>query len=103
MSWSQLAVIPVLSVLLLVHELGHFLAARRAGITVEEFGIGLPPRLFGVNAGRGHLLPEPHSPGRLREDGGRERGGGGGNIREQEQAGTRRGAGGWTGDDLLTF
>jgi regulator of sigma E protease len=51
MTWSQLAVIPVLSVLLLVHELGHFLAARRAGIIVEEFGIGLPPRIFGVKRG----------------------------------------------------
>lgn len=51
MSWTQLAVIPVLSLLLLVHELGHFLAARRAGIKVEEFGIGLPPRVFGVRRG----------------------------------------------------
>lgn len=51
MSWSQLAVIPVLSLLLLVHELGHFIVARLAGIRVEEFGIGLPPRLFGVRRG----------------------------------------------------
>ncbi|MHB0869954.1 MAG: M50 family metallopeptidase, partial [Chloroflexota bacterium] len=51
MSWSQLAVIPVLSLLLLVHELGHFIAARLAGIKVEEFGIGLPPRLFGIRRG----------------------------------------------------
>ena len=29
----------------LVHEFGHFLAARRAGITVLEFGIGFPPRI----------------------------------------------------------
>jgi regulator of sigma E protease len=36
----------VLSVLILVHELGHFFVARRSGIWVEEFGIGLPPRLF---------------------------------------------------------
>jgi regulator of sigma E protease len=29
-----------------VHELGHFTAAKRAGIRVDEFGIGFPPRLF---------------------------------------------------------
>lgn len=37
----------VLSVLVLVHEFGHFLAAKKAGIKVEEFGLGYPPRLFG--------------------------------------------------------
>lgn len=36
----------VLSVLVLVHELGHFLAAKRAGIKIEEFGFGYPPRLW---------------------------------------------------------
>ncbi len=34
----------IFSVLVLVHEWGHFKMARRAGIKVEEFGIGLPPR-----------------------------------------------------------
>lgn len=32
--------------LVFVHELGHFLVARRAGIVVEEFGFGYPPRLL---------------------------------------------------------
>src|SRR3989344_5366258 len=41
----------VLSVLVLVHELGHFLVARKAGIWVEEFGFGIPPRLFGKKIG----------------------------------------------------
>ncbi len=36
---------------LCLHELGHFLAARRAGVKVEEFGIGLPPRIFGIRRG----------------------------------------------------
>lgn len=36
-----------ISVLILVHELGHFIAAKRSGVFVEEFGIGLPPRIFG--------------------------------------------------------
>jgi len=35
----------LLSIMLLVHELGHFVAAKRSGIAVEEFGFGYPPRL----------------------------------------------------------
>ncbi|MEM7030352.1 MAG: RIP metalloprotease RseP [Chloroflexota bacterium] len=35
----------ILSFLVFVHELGHFIAAKRAKITVEEFAIGFPPRL----------------------------------------------------------
>lgn len=41
----------ILSVLVLVHELGHFLVAKKAGILVEEFGLGLPPRLWGKKRG----------------------------------------------------
>jgi regulator of sigma E protease len=40
-----------LSVLVLVHELGHYLAARKSGVTVHEFGFGFPPRLFGIRRG----------------------------------------------------
>jgi regulator of sigma E protease len=36
-----------LSVLIIVHELGHFIAAKATGVPVEEFGIGFPPRLYG--------------------------------------------------------
>ena len=35
------------SVIIIVHELGHFLAAKRAGVKVLEFGLGYPPRVFG--------------------------------------------------------
>lgn len=35
----------VLGILVFFHELGHYLAARRNGIVVEEFGMGYPPRL----------------------------------------------------------
>lgn len=41
----------ILSVLIFVHELGHFMAAKKAGILVEEFGFGLPPRLWGKKVG----------------------------------------------------
>src|SRR5207302_11262000 len=43
-----LAFVLVLVILVLVHELGHFVVAKLAGITVEEFGIGFPPRLASV-------------------------------------------------------
>jgi len=38
----------VLSVLVFAHELGHFMTARRLGVKAEEFGLGFPPRAFGV-------------------------------------------------------
>lgn len=41
-----IAVVVIFSLLVLIHEYGHFVAARRAGIKVLEFGIGFPPRLF---------------------------------------------------------
>lgn len=37
----------ILGLLVFVHELGHFLTAKRNGIRVDEFGFGFPPRLFG--------------------------------------------------------
>src|SRR3989344_6169901 len=36
----------ILSALIIVHELGHFLVAKRFGIRVDEFGLGFPPRLM---------------------------------------------------------
>ncbi len=41
----------IFSLLILIHELGHFWMAKRAGIKVEEFGFGLPPRLWGKKKG----------------------------------------------------
>ncbi len=38
----------VLSLLVFVHEFGHFFSARRLGVRAEEFGFGFPPRIFGV-------------------------------------------------------
>ncbi|HVB60749.1 MAG TPA: M50 family metallopeptidase, partial [Ktedonobacteraceae bacterium] len=48
MSWYLLAAIPVFGLLVMVHEFGHFITAKWAGIRVEEFGLGFPPRLVGV-------------------------------------------------------
>jgi len=40
-----------LSLLIIIHELGHFLVAKWFGLFVEEFGFGLPPRIFGKKIG----------------------------------------------------
>jgi len=37
--------------LIFFHELGHFLVAKKYGVRVEEFGIGIPPRVFGKKIG----------------------------------------------------
>ncbi len=44
-------VIIFLSILILVHEFGHFLIAKKFGLWVEEFGFGLPPRIWGKKIG----------------------------------------------------
>lgn len=48
---SAILVIVGLSVLVLIHEFGHFLAAKREGLLVEEFGFGFPPRMFSIKKG----------------------------------------------------
>lgn len=40
-------------VLIVIHEIGHFIAAKRNNVEVEEFGLGFPPRLFGLKLGKG--------------------------------------------------
>jgi len=41
----------IFSLIVFVHEVGHFVMAKRAGIKVEEFGIGFPPRIFSIKKG----------------------------------------------------
>lgn len=48
---TALVFLILLSILVLVHEIGHFVAAKKLGIKVEEFGFGLPPRMFGFKKG----------------------------------------------------
>lgn len=50
---AVIAFILVLIPAILIHELGHFAAARSVGITILEFGIGLPPKLFRLGIWRG--------------------------------------------------
>ena len=48
---TLLATIVVLCVLIFVHELGHFMAAKSVGIDVQRFSIGLPPTMVGFRRG----------------------------------------------------
>ena len=41
----------VIGILVFVHELGHFIMAKRAGVRVEKFSLGMGPRLFGYKKG----------------------------------------------------
>jgi len=41
----------ILTVLVLIHESGHYFVAKKYGIKVEEFGFGLPPRIWGKKVG----------------------------------------------------
>ena len=41
----------IFSVVILIHELGHFLFAKKNGICVEEFAIGIGPTIFGKQIG----------------------------------------------------
>lgn len=43
---TLLLIIVVISILILVHEWGHFYSARKLGVKVEEFGFGFPPKVF---------------------------------------------------------
>ena len=46
-----LSFVVALSILVFVHELGHFLVAKRAGIKVERFSVGYPPKLISFQWG----------------------------------------------------
>lgn len=49
---TLLIFIAVLALLVLSHEIGHFVAARKSGIATPEFGFGFPPRIFGIQIRR---------------------------------------------------
>ena len=51
--------VPMLLLLVVVHELGHFWSARAFGIKVLEFGVGYPPRALGIYTGRTETLLSP--------------------------------------------
>src|SRR3989344_2848716 len=45
---TAVLVIAILVFLIVVHELGHFIAAKIFGVRVDEFGIGYPPRAYRI-------------------------------------------------------
>ena len=47
-----IGVLIIFTILVVAHEFGHFTAARREGVTVEEFGVGFPPRVFSRRKGK---------------------------------------------------
>ena len=51
--------VPMLLLLVVVHELGHFWSAKAFGIKVLEFGVGYPPRALGIYTGRTETLLSP--------------------------------------------
>jgi regulator of sigma E protease len=53
---SIIAFIVIFSLLILIHESGHFFAARKCGIKVEEFGLGMPPRLWSFKPKKGETV-----------------------------------------------
>ena len=48
---SVLPFVIVLVILVVIHELGHFITAKLLGVKVLEFGVGFPPRLFAFRRG----------------------------------------------------
>ncbi|MBE9470553.1 MAG: site-2 protease family protein [Chloroflexi bacterium] len=53
--WLVGTLVVVLGPIILIHELGHFIFAKLAGVRVEEFGFGFPPRLLKLWRGKGYL------------------------------------------------
>jgi len=48
---SIIAFVIIFSIIVLIHEAGHFFMAKKSGVKVLEFGIGLPPRIWGKKKG----------------------------------------------------
>jgi regulator of sigma E protease len=51
--WLIILGIVLFVLLIVLHEYGHFLVAKRNGVDVEEFGVGFPPKLYGKKLGKG--------------------------------------------------
>jgi regulator of sigma E protease len=53
--WLTGTLVVVLGPIILIHEVGHFIFAKLAGVRVEEFGLGYPPRMLKLWRGKGYL------------------------------------------------
>jgi regulator of sigma E protease len=56
--FAVITFVPLLLVLVVVHELGHYLTGRAFGVKVLEFGIGYPPKAFGLYTGSTRVLTD---------------------------------------------
>ena len=65
-----------LGILILIHEFGHYAAAKLCGVRVEIFSIGFGKRLLRLPQGRYGLSHQRAAARRLRQDGGRKSAGG---------------------------
>ena len=57
-------------VLIMVHEVGHLVAAKKSGVKVEEFWIGMGPQILKKQMGENHLLFKTFTNRRCLRDGG---------------------------------
>ena len=48
----------ILTILVGLHELGHAMAAKKAGVKLKEFGLGFPPNIFTFKAKTDKILPK---------------------------------------------
>jgi regulator of sigma E protease len=48
---TYIIAILTIGILVMLHEMGHFFAAKKFNVKIEEFGMGLPPRIFGKKKG----------------------------------------------------
>src|SRR5713226_10751529 len=49
---SIVAAVVILGLLVIVHETGHFVVAKKCGVRVLRFSIGYPPKIFGFRRGQ---------------------------------------------------
>ena len=48
---TAISFIIVLSILVIVHEFGHFIVAKKTGVKVEKFSVGFGPEILGLTKG----------------------------------------------------
>ena len=65
---SIVAAVVILAVLIVVHEAGHFVMAKRCGVRVLRFSIGYPPKIWGFRRGETEYAISAHPARRLRPD-----------------------------------
>lgn len=49
---SILLTLLILCIIVVLHEWGHFIVAKKSGVLVEEFAVGMGPKLFSVKKGK---------------------------------------------------